>query len=36
MIDIIIPAFNAHETIEYTLMSIAMQKIKKNNCIHYR
>lgn len=28
MIDIIIPAYNAHSTIEYTLMSIAMQTIK--------
>lgn len=34
MIDIIIPAFNAHETIEYTLMSIAMQKIKNKTTIY--
>ena len=29
MIDVIIPAYNSHETIEYTLMSIAMQNIVK-------
>lgn len=27
MIDVIIPAYNAHDTIEFTLMSLAMQKI---------
>lgn len=29
MIDVVIPAYNSHETIEYTLMSIAMQNIVK-------
>ena len=27
MIDVIIPAYNAHKTIEYTLMSLTFQSI---------